>query len=59
MIMGCYLDWDNDIENKSHSKKKGTVCWHITADCFLKSFISRPIYPALFAKIAFREQDCW
>lgn len=59
MIMGCYLDWENDIENKSHSKKKIDLCWHITADCLVKIFISGSTHPALFAKIAFREQDCW
>lgn len=59
MIMGCYLDWENDIENKSHSKKKIGVCWHITADCLVKIFISCSTHPMLFAKIAFRERNCW
>jgi len=58
MIMGCYLDWEN-IENKSHSKNKIDVCWHITADCLVKMFISGSTHPALFAQIAFHEQDCW
>lgn len=55
--MGCYLDWENDIENKSHSKKKIAVRWHIMVDCFVERFIACFKHPAVFflyfSKIAF------